>query len=193
MLGKIRDLTGQIFSRLTVLSYVGKTKWGGSVWSVQCECGTIKSVSGRALLQGGTKSCGCLHSEQAADKGRIQGSNNRKGEGVAAKNLVIDSYKKRANRLGFVYELTVKEFDNLTSKNCTYCGSEFSNRSGRATNMNGYFYYNGIDRIDSTKGYTIDNCVTCCATCNKMKLQYGVKDFIQHITKIYKHSVEGTQ
>jgi hypothetical protein len=30
----------------------------------------------------------------------------------------------------------------------------------------------GLDRIDSKKGYTKDNCVPCCGFCNNLKAWY---------------------
>ena len=29
---------------------------------------------------------------------------------------------------------------------------------------------NGVDRVDSAVGYSESNCVSCCATCNMMKI-----------------------
>jgi 5-methylcytosine-specific restriction endonuclease McrA len=43
---------------------------------------------------------------------------------------------------------------------------------------------NGIDRIDSNKGYTMDNCVSCCWTCNRMKGNMTQQNFLEHISKI---------
>lgn len=57
------------------------------------------------------------------------------------------------------FELTKEQFYNLISQPCYYCGDKEKE-------------FNGIDRIDSQKGYIIDNCVTCCEYCNKMKLDY---------------------
>ena len=44
---------------------------------------------------------------------------------------------------------------------------------------------NGIDRKDSTKGYSIDNCVPCCPMCNKMKQTFTEEEFLNQIAKIY--------
>ena len=51
---------------------------------------------------------------------------------------------------------------------------------------------NGIDRVDSSKGYTLDNCVPCCSICNTMKLNYTLQEFSDHITKVYNHFVKGS-
>lgn len=52
----------------------------------------------------------------------------------------------------------------------------------------GNFTYNGLDRIDSSKGHTLDNVVTCCATCNYMKRSMTHDEFIDHIDKVYNHT-----
>lgn len=46
--------------------------------------------------------------------------------------------------------------------------------------------YNGIDRVDNSKGYIKGNCVSCCSICNTMKLSLNLEDFKEHINKIYK-------
>lgn len=43
---------------------------------------------------------------------------------------------------------------------------------------------NGIDRVDASKGYHQDNIVTCCSTCNCMKNDHSIKDFIECVRGI---------
>ena len=52
------------------------------------------------------------------------------------------------------------------------------------------YKYNGIDRVDNKIGYELDNCVSCCIKCNKAKSYFGQDEFLNHIKKIYKHSIE---
>jgi hypothetical protein len=64
-LGNMRtfyDLTGQRFSRLTVLrsAKVGHFEY----WICRCDCGTEKPILGKLLRNGNTQSCGCLHRER---------------------------------------------------------------------------------------------------------------------------------
>lgn len=48
---------------------------------------------------------------------------------------------------------------------------------------------NGIDRIDSSKGYTEDNCRPCCTQCNTLKLDYTEQEFFDKVSLIHnKHS-----
>ena len=47
----------------------------------------------------------------------------------------------------------------------------------------------GIDRKDSSKGYTLENCVSCCDICNRMKMQMSENTFLNRIEQIYNYSV----
>lgn len=70
-MGRLIDLTGQKFGRLTVVERSGKAKHGDSAkWICRCECGeTIVAIS-RNLKSGNTKSCGCIQSECARETGK---------------------------------------------------------------------------------------------------------------------------
>ena len=56
---KFKDLTGQKFGRLTVLSRADNAQNGNTRWLCQCDCGKQKTILGSSLVSGGTKSCGC--------------------------------------------------------------------------------------------------------------------------------------
>lgn len=61
-----KDIIGQKFGYLTVLSQEGKTKNGQLKWKCKCDCGTIIVVEGTKLRSGNTKSCGCFQKEQTS-------------------------------------------------------------------------------------------------------------------------------
>lgn len=56
----MRDLRNQRFGRLVALEPTYKRQNGRIVWKCQCDCGNISYVTVNHLLDGGTKSCGCL-------------------------------------------------------------------------------------------------------------------------------------
>ena len=58
-----KDLTGQVFWRLTVILDVGRTKDGNVKWLCSCSCGNTIAVSSASLVSGNTKSCGCIARE----------------------------------------------------------------------------------------------------------------------------------
>ena len=76
------------------------------------------------------------------------------------------AYRNDAEDRGIIFNLDDETFNELTNKECEYCGN---------------FKYGcfGIDRVNSQLSYTINNCVSCCKTCNVMKLDYSEKEFLQ--------------
>lgn len=81
------SLEGRVFGRLTVsrLSHVQVCAY----WSCACECGNMIVVRGTSLIQGRTKSCGCLYSETRVSRFKHGGSLGGKEcpEYVAWKNM----------------------------------------------------------------------------------------------------------
>lgn len=65
----MNDLSGMKFARLTVLEYAYSRK-KQRVWKCLCDCGNIVYTTSNSLLQGNTKSCGCLQKEKAAANGK---------------------------------------------------------------------------------------------------------------------------
>ena len=175
---KRKDLSGQIFGRLTVLDYSHTHKspggQGHAMWNVVCSCGNTKSVSGSNLLNG-VKSCGCLKKDGL----------NKKVFGQASANSRFAQYKAsfRHRKQHLTFELSKEEFFGIIQKPCQYCGTSNSNKH-QATNCNGPFVSNGIDRIDSNLGYTIKNCVPCCDVCNRMKSDHSLETFFLQVQKI---------
>ena len=65
-MGKLIDLTGQQFGRLTVIKRgAGSANNGNAVWICRCECGKYTTVAGNFLRRkkNPTRSCGCLRKE----------------------------------------------------------------------------------------------------------------------------------
>jgi hypothetical protein len=68
----IKNLTGQIFGRLTVLRCIGRDKWGSAIWLCHCVCGTEVPVVRTELTSGDTQSCGCIHRSELAARNRAE-------------------------------------------------------------------------------------------------------------------------
>ncbi len=64
-MGKIKDLTGKRFGRLTVIEDSGKRRNGSVLWTCLCDCGKTAFVHSIYLTKGFTRSCGCLSVEVA--------------------------------------------------------------------------------------------------------------------------------
>jgi len=171
---KLIDLTGQKFGRWTVIKKVTSVK-GHTKWLCLCECGEKKTVDRGNLLNGSSKSCGCLKNEQQKIK-----------SGLASMRRVILGYKKNANARGLKYNLTEKEFKEITQQNCHYCGAKPGNIAKNRYG-NGDYIYNGLDRIDNNKDYTLENCVSCCKICNIAKNNLTLQEYKDWIKKSYNY------
>lgn len=62
-MGKKLNLIKKRFGRLLVLKESGRGKQGQVLWECICDCGNVVVVKGDLLMNGHTKSCGCLHKE----------------------------------------------------------------------------------------------------------------------------------
>ena len=83
-------------------------------------------------------------------------------------------YKKRAKKSNLIFEFTEEDCKSFYETNCTYCNDKIKGI--------------GIDRLDNSIGYTKDNCVPCCSTCNYMKHILNFEDFKKHILKIIENN-----
>jgi len=84
------------------------------------------------------------------------------------------SYKSKAKQRNIPFELTLSDFQNLYQTLCEYCGEKIETI--------------GIDRVDNTLGYTLDNIKSCCNICNKIKRNFTLEQFNSHITKILNYN-----
>ena len=68
-MGRVKDLTGEKYGRLTVLSLDGLNKHKRSMWSCLCDCGNETVVDISNLKYGTTFSCGCLRKQNKTTHG----------------------------------------------------------------------------------------------------------------------------
>ena len=62
-----RNLTGERFGRLVVLSYVGTDQYRReALYKCRCDCGEVILANGPSMVRGATRSCGCIRKERAA-------------------------------------------------------------------------------------------------------------------------------
>ena len=177
MRGRLIDLTGQIFGRLTVIQQGGFDKYRNALWLCKCTCGTEKIIVGTSLRSGNTNSCGCLRDEITRDRVKLT-------PGLANMRRIFGDYKRIAKRRGHTFDLTEKQFAELIKKDCHYCGAK-PNNVAKQKKCNGTYIYNGLDRIDNTKGYTLDNVVPCCINCNMAKNTQIIEEFNEWIKRVY--------
>lgn len=175
----VRDLRGQVFERWTVLEEAGRNKSRVILWKCLCLCGTIKILPSTQLRNKSSKSCGCLQRELAGNRRRLP-------KGIAERNRAFGMYRRSAKEQGYVFELTLEDFTEITALNCFYCNA-FPTPYSKNKDSNGEFIANGIDRVDNTKGYTKDNSVPCCFQCNSAKKALSKKEFLSWAVRLVEY------
>ena len=96
--GKCRNLKessviGQVFNNWTVIDFAFKQK-SNNYWLCRCSCGTEREVSYSSLLQGSSKSCGCIRTENAKS-----GEGNRRNGKLAKPDFseMMEIFKRVVN------------------------------------------------------------------------------------------------
>ncbi len=107
---------------------------------------------------------------------------------LSLQNRLFGMYRYKASKRGYSFTLVMPEFQKLIFGRCYLCNSPPQNKLSRK-GVSGELIYNGIDRVDSSRGYEIDNVRTCCFKCNGMKSKMPLEDFKRQILKIFKFSI----
>lgn len=144
---------GRKYGRLKIISltedYISPQGVHQPMVVCKCDCGNVKTINLRNIIQGKTKSCGCLIREKRA-KSLFSPSNNARLYYIH-NSMIARCYRTRAinyNRYG--------------GKGINVC-SEWRGKNGRKNFMqwalnNGYESSLTLDRKDNTKGYSPENC-----------------------------------
>ena len=181
---------GDRHGRLTLIKEIERTNPSYRRFQFKCDCGVITE----GPWHNTKTSCGCLQIERI----RENNCKKRKAYGEANFNVLLGGYKKAAERRGNSFTLSTERFKELTSSNCRYCGKPPSriidalSGKSKVTGHPGYHYYgpyicNGIDRVDSTKGYDEGNVVPCCWRCNCAKAETDAPSFVRWVTGVSDH------
>lgn len=174
------NLSGQKYGRLFVVEPIPERNCGHVVYKCKCDCGKYKNVVGVLLTRGDTKSCGCYSREKT-----IEYNHSRKNTEFSAYNNLYKWFENQAKQRGIKFSLDRNDINKIIHQPCYYCGAENSN-----THKYKKIYeikHNGIDRIDSSKGYEIGNVVSCCKTCNFAKNTMSQSEFYEWILRVSGH------
>ena len=79
-------------------------------------------------------------------------------------------YQSNAKTAHREFKLTLEQFEEFWNKNCHYCGDKIVGV--------------GIDRVNSSIGYILENLVPCCFSCNRMKSDIETDRFLEQCLKI---------
>lgn len=183
-------LAGEKYNKLTVIEELAeRNKFKQVMLKCLCECGNETITYKHKVVSGHTTSCGC-----------VQDQNRKRRQtdiGDAAFNQYFRSYKRGARDRDLSFELTIEQFKELISKPCHYTGkpprkfNPYLDKSGKVYTVKGKHYrskesvdkawieVSGIDRIDNSIGYILENCVPCTPGINWAKRAMKYDDFIK--------------
>lgn len=175
MKSKKNDLTDKKFNKLSVIGLAPIEKWGKTryrYWLCRCECGNEAVVSSNRLKMNGTKSCGCLQTETK--------KKNRGWDGFEdISKVYYEQVKRNAKVRNFTFNLTINQLWNVflkQNKKCVMTGLplKFSKYSGKSDGNA------SLDRIDSNKGYDLNNIQWIHKDVNKMKNNLKEANFLEY-------------
>ncbi len=92
----VKNIAGQKFGRLTVISYAGIDSRGYSVWKCECDCGTLRDFTSHSLKKGHTRSCGCLRKDKFLE--RITRHGHAPSSGSSPEYNAWNNMLRRCNR-----------------------------------------------------------------------------------------------
>ncbi len=99
---------------------------------------------------------------------------------IAICKKVLAMYRTGAKERGLIWALPFEQFCALLFQNCFYCGIAPSTPAS-------VLLRNGVDRVDNTRDYAPDNCVTACKVCNNAKSTLTKEEFLSWIRRTHEY------
>jgi hypothetical protein len=169
---------GQAFGKYTIMTgdIVKGNNNGESKVECLCECGNINIVSCLTLIKGVSNGCMlCTHSKKGEEHPSFNGYKEIPGSWFSR----YSKTKKREFNITIedIYEMWINQ-----DKKCKLSGLNisFENTNTKKTRHRFDLVCTAsLDRIDSKKGYTLDNIQLVHKNINMMKKEYNQKYFIE--------------
>lgn len=175
-------------TKLTLLNLLDKRgKHYEKFVLIQCDCGTLKKLRLGGIINGETKSCGCLKHTPGALEGKAFGKNHPlfKGFEEISQSLWC-KYATSAAKRNIAFNLSVEEGWNIFLSQKKLCALSGIPLSFSLKTINGTINTGSasLDRIDSNQHYYKENVQWVHKKVNKIKSDKDQTDFIDLCIKI---------
>lgn len=167
--GCSKSIIGKQIGAFLILKKFGDGSNSKSKFLCKCHCGNERIYNGRNVLNSPRNSCGCERTKKVEDIGPAR---------------VMNHYIQASKSRKIEFSLSEKEFEKLISSKCAYCKKPPSSKykmNECSTVPLRVFIYNGLDRVDNSKGYISGNCVPCCKRCNQMKNDMSLSEWLSQM------------
>ncbi len=155
----------------------------------KCDCGEVKLTPCYYLLKQNSTGCSnCGHGNKGELNPQWKGYKEVQGTFLAR-------IKSRARKMDVAFKITSKDIYNLwieQNKKCSLSGVDISFTNTNTSTKKKHSKYDlictaSVDRIDSSKGYTLDNIQLLHKDINMIKKDYSQDYFIEMCRLISKN------
>jgi hypothetical protein len=98
---------------------------------------------------------------------------NKKNDKNPRKRFTTTRWQSK--KRGLEFSISFEQFKIEIEKPCVYCNNLLGKRSVCAS---------GLDRMDNSKGYIIDNICSCCWICNSIKGEHLSFEEMKEVVKL---------
>lgn len=169
-MGRFKDLTGKTFGRWKVIERAEYSNDGHIMWLCECQCEkkTLRKVIGKNLVEGKSKSCGCLREEANLKHG-------------STKTRLYRIWQAMKERTGNYKNSGYKNYGQRGIKVCKEWIESFENFKKWVLD-NGYQDNLSIERKNVNGDYCPENC--CWATTQEQNYNKTNTHYIEFNNKI---------
>lgn len=171
---KTSDLRGRTFGKLRTLERL-PSKSGKVVWLCSCECGNTTNVNAGDLVRKdgkGVRSCGCSLFRA--------GASSPLWKGLTLSGSYYSSLRRGAEARGLSFSVSLEDICRvyeLQEATCALSGREIELDSTAS-----------LDRIDSSRGYDLDNIQWIHKDLNRLKSNWPQEQFIQMCREVVQYN-----